>query len=162
MNNLQREYEDLYLNQAGSGLGSVYRGDQYQRGHGFFNSIFQNILKPLGLYLGKQALNTGVDIGSDILSGKNIKESAKKNVGKVGRNILDDSLKRVKKFAQTGTGVKKRKRRTKTKKPTRNTSSLSKNKNKMTKKKASVTKKKPKKKGRKKTTRKSKFDHLFR
>ena len=45
-------YIDYYTNQAGSGI-SGFQGYKYQRGHGFFSSIFRNILMPLGKYFGK-------------------------------------------------------------------------------------------------------------
>ena len=104
------QYDEYYVNQAGSGL-TAYHGLQYQRGHGFFGTLFSSIIKPLGKYLGKQALNTGVKLGSDFLSGENFKDSFKKNIKLTGEKILDDGYSRAKKFAQSGKGRKRRRRR---------------------------------------------------
>ena len=46
-------YIDYYTNQAGSGL-TGFQGYKYQRGHGFFSSLFRNILVPLVKYFGKK------------------------------------------------------------------------------------------------------------
>jgi len=73
---------EYYKNQAGSGFSPlVFQGYQYQRGHGFgsaFKSLFNNVLKPLGQYLGKQLFSTGVSVGSDLLQGENIRFINKK------------------------------------------------------------------------------------
>lgn len=103
-------YDEYYIEQAGSGF-TPYQGLPYQRGHGFFGSLFSSIIKPLGRYFGKQALNTGVRLGSDVLSGENVMESLKRNLKKTGEKVLDDGYGRIKKFAQTGKGRRRRKRR---------------------------------------------------
>ena len=145
-------YIKYYVDQAGSGLAG-FEGYQYQRGHGFFSSIFQNIIKPLGRYLGRQVLSTGVNVGQDLLQGENLKDSLKKQ-GKVSsKNMLVDSIARAQKFAQTGTG-RKRRRRSKTKKTVKKAPIKKRGK----KKNKSVRKKKSTKKRSKKP---SKFSHLF-
>ena len=78
---MSNPYLEYYSNQAGSGLAD-FEGYRYQRGHGFFSSIFQSILKPLGRYLGKQAIQTGVNVGNDLLQGENLKDTVKKNLKK--------------------------------------------------------------------------------
>jgi hypothetical protein len=103
-------YANYYKEQCGSGL-TAYHGLQYQYGHGFFGSLFTNIIKPLGKYLGKQALNTGVKIGSDYLSGQDIKDSLKRNLKTTANQMLDDGYQRAKKYAQTGSGKRRRRRR---------------------------------------------------
>ena len=105
-----RDWEDYYSNQAGNGL-SAFEGNRYQQGHGFFSTLFQNIIKPLGRYLGRQAISTGVNVGADFLKGDNLKESLKRNVKNTGRNMLEDSIGRAKKFAQTGSGKRRRRRK---------------------------------------------------
>jgi hypothetical protein len=120
---MDNAHQKHYLDQAktgqivqiGNGL-TFFEGQRYQRGHGFFGSIFRNILKPLGRYLGKQALQTGVSIGSDILQGDNIKDTLKKNMKSTSNKVLDDAITRVKKFAQTGSGRKRKLRKRKAKK----------------------------------------------
>ena len=140
-----RDWDDYYSNQAGNGL-SAFEGLRYQQGHGFFSTLFQNIIKPLGRYLGRQAITTGVNIGADYLKGDNLKESLKKNVKMTGRNMLEDSIGRAKKFAQTGSG-KRRRRRKKAK-----TGLIKEGKNH----KKALVKKKPRKKRKVKTKPKSK------
>ena len=108
-------YKPYYQSQSGSGIGG-YQGFQDQRGHGFFTpfaSLFQNILKPLGAYLGKKALSTGMDIGGDILNGENLTNSLKKRFKTTGNKIISDAADRAKLFAQTGKGRKRRRRRRK-------------------------------------------------
>lgn len=107
---MSNPYLEYYTNQAGSGLAG-FQGYKYQRGHGFFGNLFNYILKPLGKYFGKQALSTGVAIGQDVLSGENFKESAKKQLKTTGSNVLTDAVGRAKKFAQTGRGKRRRRRK---------------------------------------------------
>lgn len=147
---MSNPYMEYYVSQAGSGL-TAYSGYRYQRGHGFFGSLW-NILKPLGKYLGKKFLSTGVSIGSDYLSGDNIKESAKKRLKAVGEEVLDDSVIRAKKFIQTGKG--KRRRVMKSKKTKRI-------KKKSSKKAVKKMNKKKKRSVRKKKLLKSHLSHLF-
>lgn len=154
-------YEQYYLEQAGSGL-TVYQGVPYQRGHGFFGTLFSTLIKPLGKYLGRQALDTGVRVGSDLLSGKSsMKEALKNNFKLTGKKILDDGYERAKKYAQTGQGRRRRKRRlNKTKKLTKAKRNKRKNKKKTlsVKKSVSVKKRKSKKKRQKKSRKIDKFD----
>ena len=145
-------YLEYYANQAGSGL-SAFQGYQYQRGNGFFGSLFQNILKPLGRYLGRQALTTGVKVGTDLLEGEKFSDSIKKNAKITGKNMFKDTIDRAYKFAQTGSG--KRRRRRKAKKYISKTIKK-KSKTKL----KSLSKKKPRK-TRKKKKSKTKFSHLF-
>ena len=103
-------YLEYYSNQAGSGL-TGFQGYRYQRGHGFFGSIFQNILKPLGRYFGKQALKTGVEIGGDMLQGENFKNSAKKRLLSTKDKVMNDAIDRAKIFAQTGKGRRRKRKK---------------------------------------------------
>lgn len=103
----RKRYTDYYMYQAGSGL-EGFAGYKYQRGHGFFGNIFRNILKPLGIYLGKQALSTGIDVGKDLLQGENIKESLKKRGKQTAKRVLDDSYERATDMFQKGQGKQRR------------------------------------------------------
>ena len=154
---MSNPYVDYYTNQAGSGL-AHFQGTQYQRGHGFFGTLFQNILKPLGRYLGRQALETGVNLGGDLLKGENFKDSLKKNAKATSKNMLNDTIARAQKFAQTGSG--RRRRRRKTKKP-KNTLKPKATKKIKKKKSSSLAKKKPKTKRKKNKSVKSKFSQFF-
>ena len=145
---MNNPFIDYYTNQAGSGL-THFQGYRYQRGNGFFGSLFQNILKPLGLYLGKAALSTGVNIGKDILNGAAVTDSFKKNGKLAVSSILKDGSEKIR---QKGSGRKRRKvtRKTKAKKPR-----LNKNIKRRPKKKKSVARRKSRK------TVVNKFSHIF-
>jgi hypothetical protein len=103
------DYSSYYCNQAGNGL-PVFHGVRYQRGHGFFGRMFQRFGMPLLKYIGKQALQTGVNIGSDVLEGKTVRDSTRQNLVSTGRTVAKDAVERARKYVQTGEG-KKRKRK---------------------------------------------------
>ena len=161
---MSNPYAEYYRNQAGSGL-THYEGYQYQRGHGFFGTLFNTIIKPLGKYLLPKVLSTGVKVGQDVLDGKKFGESFKRNLKSSGEEILDDGVERLKKFAQTGKG-RRRKRRTKNtlmkkiikRRKKRKIKSLKKKQQKTTQRKKKSKKKKKKKKKKK---RKNLFKNLF-
>lgn len=78
-------YEDYYVSQAGSGL-SVFAGARRQRGHGFMSGLLR-LAAPLLPMLkrgvqtvlkkgARHALQTGLNVLSDVESGKPLKESA--------------------------------------------------------------------------------------
>ena len=76
-------YDDYYVGQAGYGM-PYFSGTQIQRGHGLGN-ILSGIMRaamPLvkgGVKaLGKQGLQTGMQIAGDVLSGKKTKQAVKK------------------------------------------------------------------------------------
>jgi hypothetical protein len=102
-------YKNYYSNQAGSGIGG-FQGVQFQRGAGFFGNVFKNAILPLLKYMGKQAINTGAMVAEDALSGQNVLESMKARGKMSARNIASDAAKRMDKFAQTGTGRKRKNR----------------------------------------------------
>ena len=102
-------YVEYYTNQAGTGL-TGFQGYRYQRGHGFFGNLYSSIIKPLAKYFGKKALSTGVQMGKDILSGQNFKESAKKRLIDLGEEAGYDGIKRAKQYFQTGKGRKRRRK----------------------------------------------------
>ena len=69
--------------QRGSGLGSLFRG------------IFRTILpiaKSVGKTVGKAALTTGAQIASDVVAGKNIKESAEERGREAASHLLDKAV----------------------------------------------------------------------
>ncbi len=98
------------MNQAGNGLAGV-EGDRYQKGAGFFRSIWK-FLAPGAKLLGRKFLCHAADLGSDILKGENFKESAKKRLKLAGKDVLNEAVERAKSFAQKRSG-RRRKRRTK-------------------------------------------------
>ena len=112
----RKTYEDYYLNQCGHGM-PVFYGTRMQRGHGLgsiFSGLFRSIfpvLKRVAPVIGKKALQTGIDIVSDVAAGQSLKESAK--------NRVSDALKEgISSFiptgnAQSGSGYRRRRKRSK-------------------------------------------------
>ena len=92
---------------------NVYRGVRGQRGHGgignFFASLFRSampLMKKSAKYLSREALNTSVRTAHDVMEGKNLKASLKKNLRKSGEDILDKTYTYVKK-KMSGKGIKR-------------------------------------------------------
>ena len=90
-------YTDYYTAQVGTGL-PVFVGSSIQRGHGVGNILkgLFNAVVPLfssvGKTLGKQALNTGLQIAGDVVSGHNLKESAKHRAREAGHSLLNKAV----------------------------------------------------------------------
>ena len=87
-------YKNYYINQAGHGI-PVYRGSGIQRGHGL-GSILGGLLrsaaplmKSAAKTIGREALNFGVGLAKDALSGEDVKTSAEKRGRLLGTNLLD-------------------------------------------------------------------------
>jgi len=108
-----------YDEQAGSGI-SGFEGIQYQhqKGSGFFGRILKGIGLPLVRYFGRQALETGKNIASDVLGGVNIKRAGKKRLRETMESMTGDAKRKLLgALNQTGSGLsapsvlKKRSRR---------------------------------------------------
>ena len=143
-------YTKYYNNQAGYGdypTLQTYKGTSYQRGYGI-GSIFSSIIKgitPLfqssfAKQAGKSLLNTGLQVGSDILQGQNLKDSAKFRFKQAGSDMVDRAAQGIR--DQIGSG---RKRRRKRKKNINNSSSPPLKKRKKSKKRKSKNKRKKRK-----------------
>lgn len=158
--------DSYYVTQAGSGLGG-FAGHRYQKGDGFFGRLIAGTVLPMIKkalpFLGKAALNTGVDIVRDVAEGQKFKESFKRRVRKAGDHISDSAIMKVKEITGGGRG---RKRRTRHRKATLGVSA---SKKRVSRSKTATTKAKPKKrrkvgkakktsvKGKRQTKRKSKL-----
>lgn len=76
-------YENYYSHQAGSGVGVIYKGSPYQRGHGigsFLGGLFRSVLPLLSSgvrVVGKEALNAGVGLLSDMVQARPMEASIK-------------------------------------------------------------------------------------
>jgi hypothetical protein len=117
-------YTKYYQNQAGFGDGQsvqTYRGSAYQRGYGIgsiFSSIWKGItplfqssaVREAARSVGSKLLNTGLQVGSDLLQGQNLKDSAKSRFKQVGSELLDDMAGSLR---QSGGGRKRRGRKKK-------------------------------------------------
>lgn len=91
-----------------------FAGPEYQMGGKWaFGSFLWRHAKPLLSFLGRRALETGVDIGQDVLDGKNLKQSARERLTETGKNIATTALDKVKSKIQSGRGKKRRRRTTK-------------------------------------------------
>jgi len=102
---MSNSYINYYLDQAGSGL-STFEGVRYQRGNGFFGRLLSGAILPALRFLGRKALNTGVNVGMDVLDGHNFKESIKKHSKKTVRDTANSALLRAQRFVQTGRATK--------------------------------------------------------
>lgn len=100
------QFVAYYVNQAGTGI-SGYSGVKYQKGHGIFGNILSRFVFPILKSLGKRALNTGINIGTDFLQGENIKSSMKKRLKTTGIDIAEEALNKLKNYKQSGTGKRK-------------------------------------------------------
>lgn len=106
----RRDYENYYTAQSGNGL-PVFRGYPGQRGHGLgsiLGGLWRRALPFLkqGLaFFGKQALNTGSQIATDVSAGKNVVDSVKERVSEKINEYVPGFL------SQTGTGRRRRRTR---------------------------------------------------
>lgn len=106
-------YQEYYNHQAGSGIGTVYRGNQFQRGHGvgsFFSGLFRSILPVLkkGVKaVGKEALSSGIHFLGDLSENQPAKESFKKRINEAGNNLKRKAENKIEKI-MSGSGNKKK------------------------------------------------------
>lgn len=101
-------YEDYYISQAGSGL-PIFQGSRGQRGHGFgsvLGGLFRSAM-PMLKRIGGQALRTGAQIASDMVSGKSFSESAAKRISEGINTFLPQNSDSV----QTGSGARRTRKR---------------------------------------------------
>jgi hypothetical protein len=117
-------YDDFlqhyYTNQAHTGHGGafagqlwqkggarVYAGRPWQEGSGFWSSLWR-IARPLLKYVGKEAVATGVNVGTDYLTGTTMKEAVvnrgKERATKVVNDAATAATKRL-----SGKGRRRRK-----------------------------------------------------
>lgn len=95
-------YSQYYTNQCGHGL-PVFRGSRYQRGHGIGNLLagaFRSVLPkliPAAKSVGKTVLKQGMEVASDVLNGRSLKESAKHRARRGGMELLDTVMGGMKK-----------------------------------------------------------------
>jgi hypothetical protein len=103
--------EAYYLNQAGSGIAG-YSGVRYQRGNGFFGRLIRGgilpLIKQVLPYFGRNVVATGANIMQDVLDGKEIKASTKRNLSLTARRALQDGVNKTREYAQKGGGVRKK------------------------------------------------------
>ena len=100
-----KQYKEFY-NQKGGGPIPVFRGPSYQKGYGIgsiIGGLFKSVLPVLkstalpmlksgAKRLGKTALKTGFNILSEGLDGKNVKQSAIRNLTQAGSDLINNTL----------------------------------------------------------------------
>lgn len=98
---------NYFENQAGSGI-SGFQGVRFQKGHNIFGRAFKFIF-PVLKYLGKQFLNTGINVASDVLEhDKPIKESIKTRAKQGIKDTAMDGLEMLRQV-QKGKGTNRKK-----------------------------------------------------
>lgn len=115
--NITCPYEHYYSHQAGSGIGVIYKGAPYQRGHGigsFLGGLFRSILPLLSSgarVIGKEALNAGVGLLSDMVSAHPMEDSIKSRLKEAGSNLKRKADSKIDRLNMSGSGyITKRKR----------------------------------------------------
>lgn len=94
----------------GSGIDRFYRGPVYnQSGAGFFGDLFRRVLplvsQKVAPYIGKQLLETGRDIASEIQEGRPIGKAVKSSMKRAYHRGKSDLSRKL-----TGHGYKKRRK----------------------------------------------------
>lgn len=91
--NLDDPYLRYYAQQAGSGVNNVYRGAEYQRGHGigsFLGGLFRTVtplLKSGARALGREAFKSGIGLVGDIVHNVPPKVAAKNRIRELTGNL---------------------------------------------------------------------------
>lgn len=109
-------YEHYYMNQAGRGIGVIYKGDPHQRGHGigsFLGGLFRSVL-PLFVggarAVGKELLHTGVGVMKDMIDARPMNDSIKTRLKTATSNLkrkADEKLDNI----MSGSGYKIKRQR---------------------------------------------------
>lgn len=108
-------YHDYYVNQAGTGIGAIYRGSVYQRGHGFgsfLKGLFRSVMPLLrsGLKtVGQEALRSGTHFLDDVASEKPVVGAFKSRVAESAENLKRQVQSKI--DSLVGSGCLKRKRK---------------------------------------------------
>jgi len=88
-----------------------FRGTPFQRGHGLgsiLKSIFRvaaPVAKKIFKNVAKEGISSAVQIGSDLLEGRNMKESVTEHSRAAGKRLLKKGVKSAKKRLQAGSGI---------------------------------------------------------
>lgn len=121
-------YTSYYLQQAGSGIGSFYKGASNQKGRGigsFLGGLFRSaipLFKSGARALGQEALRAGLNVIHDIGDNANPKEAFKRRAGEAGIHLLDRASKKIKTMSGGGRKRGPLKRVVRRKKPQSKTS----------------------------------------
>lgn len=109
--NLMCPYHHYYSQQAGTGVGIVYRGVPHQRGHGigsFLGGLFRSVfplLKSGAKAIGSEALNAGMGLLTDVINARPLDESVKTQLKNVSANLKRRADKKIDSM-MSGSGYK--------------------------------------------------------
>lgn len=112
-------YHDYYINQAGFGIGPVYRGVYHQRGHGlgsFLRGLWRMtfpLIKSGAKTVGDEILKSGSEFLTDVVTNKPIKESLRTRLNETTKNLGKKVAEKMKSMAGSGCCIKSRKRKRK-------------------------------------------------
>ncbi|GFY22014.1 uncharacterized protein F54H12.2 [Trichonephila clavipes] len=104
-----KQYEDYFIDQAGSGL-SYYQGQSFQKGYGigrWFKRLFRSALLFLSRgakSIGKEVLRTGAHRANDLLEGRNLQKSAEERAKEMFHPIANVSDGAPIEFVISGSG----------------------------------------------------------
>lgn len=111
----KNHYETYFLNQAGSGIGSIYAGSPHMRGFGvadFLRGILRSVfpfIQSAGRAVAGEAARAGLNVVQDVTSGAApFRESVKRRMSAAGDSLQEKLTNKIQKL-QTGSGYKKRK-----------------------------------------------------
>jgi hypothetical protein len=154
-------YLRYYRNQSGGAYPiNIYKGARFQRGYGL-GSLFASFVRAISPIftsqgfqqaakkVGKRALTAGVNIGSDILAGDDFRQSLKKHATGAASDIYEDAREAVRRSMatnQSGSGKRKRRRKSIKAVDTKKKKTVRKSGSKQTKKAKQLKKQKQKKK----------------
>ena len=110
VNKYSDPYTRYYLNQVGNGVGTVYRGASYQKGHGigsFLGGLFRSalpLLKSGARAIGQEAVKTGVNVLSDLTSDyqQPVKRIIRKRVFEAGESLMKRAGNKIRKMTGGG------------------------------------------------------------
>ena len=116
---MDNPYVRYYLDQQVHGM-PVFRSSPWQLGHGqmgyglggLFRSVARTVMpmvKSGAKALGNIALNSGANFIGDVLAGKNVKEAAKARTREAADVTKQKAVQRLRAYAQTGSGKRRKK-----------------------------------------------------
>ena len=114
------QISNFYKNQAAKGI-SGFEGYRWQRGGGIWGSLWSKVAMPVLKHIGRESVASGLSIAEDALDGKDIKESAMRNLKRTGRSTIN--------YMKNMKGSGKRRKRRITRKYKKQTLKRRKNKN---------------------------------
>ena len=92
------------------GRGTYFAGRRYQRGNGFFGRMIKNAIYPLLKYIGSKGIKTAMAIGKEAITdpSTDLKTIAKRKLKETGLEVMEDSVKKVREYVQSGRGLKRK------------------------------------------------------